>query len=133
MYRTQRHRRTANNDGFTLIEIVVALAILGTALVILLECQYGAMRLYDDARYELEMDKFLQLAVGIAETEVLSGNRSGGDKFSRRYKDYTYKFSASDVDATRLPGLYEVEIEVTSPTKDTREAVVLVFDPVQPE
>lgn len=121
------------NAGFTLIEIVVALAILGTALVILLECQYGAMRLYDDSRHELEIDKFLRLAVGIAETEVLAGNRSGGDRFSRRYKDYSYKFSATEVDSSRLPGLMEVDVEITMPTKEKRDVTILVFNPEQPE
>ena len=123
----------AGQAGFTLIEIVVALALLGTALVILLENQYSSMRLYDDAQHELEMDRFLRLAAGIAETEVLAGNRSGGDTFSRRYKDFKYKYSATEVDGSRLPGLMEVEVQVIGPDKDTRKVAVLVFNPAQPE
>lgn len=131
--RAHVRRGAAEQAGFTLIEIVVALAILGTALVILLENQYASMRLYDDARHELEMDRFLRLALGIAETEVLAGKRSGGETFSRRYKDFKYKYSATEVDASRLPGLMEVEVQVSGPGNDTREAAVLVFNPAQPE
>ncbi len=128
-----RRKLHARDAGFTLIEIVVSLAILGAALVILLENQYSSLRLYDDAQHEVEMDRFLRLAAGIAETEVLAGNRSGGEPFSRRYKDYSYKFTATEMDATRVPGLFEVEVRVNGPENDSREVVVLVFNPAQPE
>jgi prepilin-type N-terminal cleavage/methylation domain-containing protein len=129
----RRRTRPAPAAGFTLLEIVVALAILATALVILLESQYGSLRLFDDARHEIERDRFVRWAVGIAETEVLAGNRSGGKDFSRRYKDWSYRFSATPVEGSRLPGLIEIKLTITEPNKERRELSLLVFDPAQPQ
>ena len=45
--------------GFTLIEILVALALLGVTAAVLLDAHYGAMRLFADTRDEVLMQGFM--------------------------------------------------------------------------
>jgi hypothetical protein len=69
------------------MEVVVALAILGTGLVVLLETHYGSMRLFADAQEQAITDTLLVEAIGTAELSVLTGDRTGGGEYGLRYPD----------------------------------------------
>lgn len=124
------HSRTS--DGFTLIEIVVALAVLGVGLFILLETQFASLDLFMDAEEAAMMDILVTQAVGIAEAEVLEGNTAGSGDFGSKLEGYTYDFTGTNSESEETPGLIEVNVTVVAP-QETREIKFLVYDGLQIE
>ena len=57
-------------SGFTLIEIMVALGILGTALIVLLNAHYAALHLCSDAQEEVIVRTLTERALAQGEIEV---------------------------------------------------------------
>lgn len=108
-------RAVSRTGGFTLIEIMVALAILATSVIILLDAHYGSLSLFSQAQDEALMQACLQQAVGQAEVDVLAGKLSGGGDFGARNPDYSYTYTAELVDATQAVPLYHVKVTVTGP------------------
>lgn len=127
-----RARHNLANEGFTLIEVVVALAILGTGMVILLESQYASLVLFSEAQEQATMNMFLESVVGEAEREVFAGNTEGEGDFGSRYEDFDYVFTAIQPDEENAPGLYEVTVEVRGP-EDSRELKFLLYESNQVE
>lgn len=125
---TQSPQRThcAADAGFTLIEIMVALAILGTALFVLLEAHYGAMRLFVNARDQVEVNSLLERALGIAEAEVMTGSTGGHGDFGKRYPDYSYTYQVDDLGGSDQPGFYSVTVILQGP-QDGVEMTLLVY------
>jgi len=109
-----RPHRT-RSAGFTLVEIMVALAIVGTALVVLLQAHYASQMLFDQAQQETLMQGFLEHAIGLAEAEVLAGRLSGSGDFGKRYPDYSYSFSAQQAGQSEMVPLYGVMVTVSGP------------------
>jgi prepilin-type N-terminal cleavage/methylation domain-containing protein len=87
----------AKQGGFTLIEILVALAILATTLMVLLDAHYNAIRLFDETRNEYDLTILLERAVGEAEVAVNTGMFSGEGEFGKRYPECTFSFEANPV------------------------------------
>jgi len=126
--RRERRRPSRHDSGFTLIEIVVALAVLGGVMFILLETHFRALRLYDSAREQVTIRNFLSEAVGRAETEVLAGNPAGDGDFGERFPDYTYTFDAQQLGEGNIL-LYEVLVTVKDPEGEKHEIVFMLYDP----
>lgn len=118
-------RRSASEQGFTLIEVMAALAVLGTAMFMLLQAHYGAMRLFNASREQVQVSQLLSRAMGIAETEVASGEGSGNGDFGERYPDYRYRFETETV-SDDLPGLMRIRVELEGPD-DTTALTTFVF------
>ncbi len=117
----------AETAGFTLIEIMIALAILGTALFVLLQAQGGALRLQLLADDQLTETYLSLRAINQAEIEALAGNVSGSGDFGARFEGYSYTFSATASNADQ-PKFYTLEVSVTTPY-DTRVTQTLLYDP----
>ena len=100
------------NGGFTLLEIVVALAILGTSLIILLETHYAGMSMLADAQDTAFAQELIQIAVAESERGVLEGNDAGEDEFGKQYPGYSYVYAAVQVDEQNQPGLFDVTVTV---------------------
>lgn len=116
--------------GFTLIEIVVALAILGTGLIVLLESHYGTMNLFVTAQDEANAEFVVGQALATAETEVLSGNLSGDGELGPALEGFSYSFKAEMQDEVETPGLYEVTVTISGPNLD-RTVNYLVYNGAQ--
>ena len=104
--------RICRDDGFTLIEIVVALAILGTSLIILLETHYAGMSMLADAQDTAFVQELVQIAVAESERGVLEGNDTGEDEFGKKYPGYSYTYTSVQVDEQNQPGLFDVTVTV---------------------
>ncbi len=132
---TPTHQKTAtpsgrpgsSRDGFTLIEVVVALGILASALVILLESHYGSLQLFDAAQNVAFTDQLMEHAIGESERLALTGELSGEGDFGKRFSDYRYRFEAKPVSPEELPGLLEITVLVEGPD-GTKEMQFLVYN-----
>ena len=120
-------RRPSSTDGFTLIEVVVALGILASAIVILLESHYGSLQLFDAAQNIAFTDQLMEHAIGESERLALTGEFSGEGDFGRRFSDYRYRFEAQPVNPEELPGLWEITVSVEGP-EGTKEMEELVYN-----
>lgn len=116
--------------GFTLIEVVVALAILGAAVVMLLESHYGTMNLFVTAQDAATAEYVVNEALANAEREVLSGKASGEGGLGPAFEGFGYSFSAELQDEVETPGLYEVTVEVFGPSLE-KTVTYLVYDGAQ--
>ena len=119
-----------SRGGFTLIEIVVALAVLGVGLVILIESHYAAASLYIKAEDTAMAEIAVGQAVAHAEREILSGKERGDGELGARFEGYTYEFDAKPMDKTENPGLFDVTVIVRGPNLE-RKVQYLVYDGVQ--
>ncbi len=103
-----------SRDGFTLVEIMAALAILGLAMFILLQTHYGALRVFETSRKQMVHRELASRAFGIAETDLYLGNFSGSNDFGKRYPGYSYRYEAAPI-SEDMPYLYEIRVFIISP------------------
>lgn len=131
--RVRRSQRRAGNEaGFTLIEIVIALAILGAGMFVLLESHFASTNLFASAQESAALSALIERAAGQAEAAVLAGESAGQGEFGARFPDYTYEFEAAAVSAEDFPGLLEVTLTVFDPEEST-EITFYTYDGVQVE
>ena len=114
--------------GFTLIEIVAALAILGLAMVVLLEAHHGGLRMFDATRENVVMRELTAHALGVAELGVCAGNAAGDGDFGERYPGYEFSYEA-DILSEDYPSLYSVIVTVRNPDGEEQEIELLLFVP----
>ncbi len=115
--------RRVQTDGFTLIEIMTALAVLTVALFVLLQAHHGAMQLFHSSREEVMLRDLMSRALGIAEMEVAAGQTTGTGDFGQRFPDYGYRFDATRI-AEERPGLVEIQVTVTGPERDLQMTIM---------
>jgi prepilin-type N-terminal cleavage/methylation domain-containing protein len=116
--------------GFTLLEVIIALGILGTAMFLLMESQYGTLVLFSDTQDAALMEILAQQGTALAEVEILAGKENGSGDFGEAYPDFTYEYDAVLMDENELPGLLEVSFSIHGPDV-TNEFVFRVYDGVQ--
>ena len=105
---------TSSRTGFTLLEVVVALAILGTAMFILLQTHMNALSARDRQESKVTINHLMVQALGRAELEIATGTLSGSDDFGDRWEGYSYEFDAEYVGES-YPNLYEVTVRIATP------------------
>jgi hypothetical protein len=107
--------------------VVVALAILATALMVLLEAHFAALNLYDASRRETVERMLMRQAVGMAEADLMAGNASGTGDFGKRYPLYQYSYNSTPVGGEESTvGLYDVLVTVEGP-EQSREMHVMIY------
>lgn len=114
-------------NGFTLIEVLAALAILGVAMFVLLDAHFSALKLHETMDEEVIFRQLSERTASLAELEVRAGNLSGAGDFGTRHPGLAWSYEAlpSGSDDTIL--LYEVNVTITAPEED-RQLKFFVYD-----
>ena len=115
-----------NAAGFTLIEIMVALALLGASLLLLLDTHYSASSLFDQAQDEVLMQSFLERAISEAEIAVRAGALEGDGDLGDQHPGYTFVWTAQPYGPVEGLPLLEITATVNGPA-DERSASLLVY------
>ena len=98
-------------NGFTLIEIMIAMTILAGALVIIYQLQSQSISMSADSRFMttaslLAQSKMVEVEAG----STLANHKEDGD-FGPDYPPYTWHLEVSD---TQLPQFKKIEVTVTN-------------------
>lgn len=105
--------------GFTLVEVLAAITILGMGLFILLQSQWSALNMHTVMNDEVTFGEFVETVVGKAEIGVVTGMLSDNGDFGALYPDYSWSYDASLSGDSEDPEnqLYEVLITIEGPEK----------------
>jgi len=125
-------RRRQEKLGFTLVEIMVALGIVTTALFVLLDAHYTALRLNDSMADEVNMRQFIESAASKAELGVLKNVLEDSGDFGKRYADYTWSYSATQESDDETVMLYSVQVNIKGPAEE-RGAKFYVYNTCMPD
>jgi prepilin-type N-terminal cleavage/methylation domain-containing protein len=101
-----------NASGFTLIEVLAALSVLGIALFILMNTHYNALNLQATVDEEVALRQLIENVVTRAEFLILTGKLTDKGDFGDRYPDYEWSFEATRASEDDLIPLYEVAATV---------------------
>ncbi len=114
--------------GFTLLEVVVALAILGSSMFVLLQTHLNALNAHERQQAKVLMNHLVVQALGRAELEIAAGTLSDSNDFGDRLEGYSYEFDAQLMGES-WPNLYEVTVRITTPdeTVDAFVTTQLVY------
>jgi len=118
-FRGQRTLRVhKHGHGFTLVEVLAALAVLGTALFVLLDAQYTALRVNQVINEEVALRQFTEGVASWAEVQVAAGQLAGEGDFGNRYPGFTWSFNAVQESEDETVMLYNVEASIKGPAEE---------------
>lgn len=121
--------RPHGRGGFTLVEVLAAVAILGGAVFILLNTHYSALRLYEEMHDGVVERQLMEKVVGEAEFGVLSGEVTGSGEFEGRFAGYGWNYQATPTGGTEdspIP-FYQVEANLRTPDGEGETLTFYVF------
>jgi prepilin-type N-terminal cleavage/methylation domain-containing protein len=127
MKRPLEHSFGRGRGGFTLLEVLAALAILGGAAFVLLNTHFTALRLEEVMTDEVTLRQLTEIAVAQAEVGVLSGMLSNGGDFGERYPDYSWSYDAVQAGLDEMILLYSVNATVQGPDEQ-RTLMFFMYD-----
>lgn len=120
-------RRKSFLTGFTLMEILTALAILGGSAFVLLSIHYNAMRLHEEALSISDEYQLLTLACSRAEMGVLSGTLADSGEFGEKFEGYSWSYSATPVGSDPAVSLYAVNVTLNKPEGESKTVNFLCY------
>jgi general secretion pathway protein I len=97
--------------GFTLMEVMVAMAILAIALVSIFQLQSQSISMATDSRFMTTAALLAQSKMVEVETRPSLSNQSEDGDFSTDYPQYTWHLVISD---TQLQQFKKIEVTVTN-------------------
>lgn len=116
-----------HNSGFTLVEVLAAVAILGGALFILLNTHYSALRLHEAMAETVERQQLMERVVGDAEFQVLTGTLTDSGEFEGHYTGYSWSFQGTPTGGSEEVPIPFYQIDATLRTPDGEEETVTFY------
>lgn len=105
-------------SGFTLIEVMAALAILGASLFVLLDAHYSALKLHQVTAEEAFLRERIEGVAATAELNIYEEKLSESGDFGMRYPDFGWSYDASLVGEDNEVPLYRVNVTVNGPNEE---------------
>jgi len=97
------------------MEVLIALAVLGTAMTVLLMAHNSTLNLVASTQDDVTVRMLLQRALGEAELEAMAGNDAGEKDFGKRYEGWSYTFEATPILGEELPEYRNLAVTVVDP------------------
>ena len=114
----------AENAGFTLLEVMIAMSILAMALVAVLQMQSQNVSMSSDSRFRTMASLLAQSKMAEAEAAAALSNLDQSGDFSPEHPDYAWTLSVTD---TRLSKLKKIEVHVYHKAAGPQNAYQLVL------
>ena len=102
-------RRFFHHSGFTLLEVMVAMAILAIALVAVLTLQTQSISMANEARLATTASMLAQSKVAEIDSEIVRAETSFGD-FGEDFPNYRWEVTTTD---TNFKYLEKIDLTVT--------------------
>ncbi len=97
------------------MEVLVALAILGTSLFVLINAHFSAMNLLLETAGEMDERMLLESTVARAEVAVMMGNLGASGDFGAKFPGYGWSYQAQQVGVDQAVPLYQVTATLNKP------------------
>ena len=98
-------------NGFTLMEVMIAMAILAIALVAIFQLQSQSISMSTDSRFMTTAALLAQSKMVEVEAASTLANHSEDGDFGPDYPQYTWRLAVGD---TQLPQFKKIEVTVTN-------------------
>jgi general secretion pathway protein I len=115
---------SVKNDGFTLLEVMIAMSILATALVAVLLMQSQSISMSTDSRFLTTASLLAQSKMADLEAASTIANSEQKGDFAPDYPDYAWTLSVTDTQFSRLK---KIEVRVYHQARGSGSAYQLVF------
>ena len=112
------------DDGFTLLEVMVAMSILAIALVAVFQLQSQSISMSTSARFMTTASLLAQSKMADVEAETALGNISRKGDFAPGFPEYKWTVQVTD---TKIPKLKRIEVNVLHNALAEGNAYQLVF------
>ncbi len=119
--------RQVNFSGFTLMEVLTALAILGSTAFVLLSIHYNAMKLHEEALGISDDYQLLSIVCSKAEMGVLSGALTDSGDFGDKFEGYSWSYTATPIGSDPTVALYAVNVTLNKPDDESRNINFLCY------
>ncbi len=116
--------KQAGGKGFTLMEVMVAMAILAIALVSIFQLQSQSISMATDSRFLTTAALLAQSKMVEVETQSTLSNKTESGDFGPDYPQYTWQLL---IDDTQLLQFKKIEVTVTNKLFLTRGIYKLVL------
>ncbi|OGP67028.1 MAG: type II secretion system protein GspI [Deltaproteobacteria bacterium RBG_19FT_COMBO_43_11] len=97
------------NAGFTLMEVLIAMAILAIALVGVFQLQSQSISMATDSRFMTTAALLAQSKMVEIESGIVSSSRAQDGDFGDDYPQYSWRLEVTD---TQLPQFKKIEVTV---------------------
>jgi len=114
-------RHSTGQRGFTLTEVLVALAILGGGMFVLVNAHFSALALHLFTQEEVDSRMLLEITVARAEMGIAAEELSGGGDFGPRYPGYTWSYEAQQMGDAENPYMMDVQFYTVTATLSDSE------------
>jgi prepilin-type N-terminal cleavage/methylation domain-containing protein len=126
------HSKNSLSQGFTLVEILVALTIVGGGMFILVNSHYSALQLHVMTVDEVDARVLLENTIARAEMGIAAKETSGEGDFGTRYPGYRWSYEAQEVGGEENPVLqdtvfYRVKATLNRPDGESKSLEFLTF------
>lgn len=109
--------------GFTLLEVMIAMAILAAALVAIFQMQSQSISMASETRFMTTASLLAQSKMADIEAGTSLGNQSQKGDFAPEYPDYAWSIQVAD---TQIAKLKRIEVNVFHKAL-TQNAYQLIF------
>lgn len=110
--------------GFTLLEVMIAMAILAMGLVAVFQMQSQSISMSGESRFKTTASFLAQIKMADLEADATLGNQSQKGDFAPDYPDYGWTLQVTD---TQIVKLKRVEVTVFNKALTQGDAYQLVL------
>ncbi len=126
--RNMKKSERASSAGFTLLEVMVAVAITGSAIVMILHAHSTSMALHERCRSMLIAQHLIRELISEIEVIGYPGDVEEAQDISKQYPGYKWSRTVRML-GEDMPGVYEVIVVISTPVDEYAVMTHLMEEP----